>query len=96
MFIALFTPFDALFAESLGQKIGLSWAPNKPAKETAAVDLKGEALLSIQDSNKGKSGNLLPSSSQVNKQSQQVQKPRRPRFAPELDGLHFFETIVPY
>ncbi|GMY07618.1 Regulator of telomere elongation helicase [Fagus crenata] len=25
-----------------------------------------------------------------------LQQPRRPRFAPELDGVHCFETIIPY
>ncbi|TXG48524.1 hypothetical protein EZV62_024399 [Acer yangbiense] len=75
--------FDALCAEFYGQKFDFS----------AAAKPKQEASLIKRSS--GFEGN--------NKTEEQQQRrrrireaTRRPRFAPELDGVHCFETILPF
>ncbi|KAL3521711.1 hypothetical protein ACH5RR_019860 [Cinchona calisaya] len=85
MSMSLFTSFDALCAESFGQKVGLSWAPGAKKQQGSSSDV---AVVSerkaVDDANK----------SQVQHQLQQHK--RRQRFAVELDGVHCFETIIPY
>ncbi|XAR71581.1 hypothetical protein NMG60_11017922 [Bertholletia excelsa] len=91
MLTSIFSSFEALYAESFGQKVGFSWA--SPAKEVSPVNQKGVSPIIKEDSRSREEGNR--SISPVNHHEQEKPR-RRPRFAPELDGVHCFETIVPF
>ncbi|KAB1205207.1 hypothetical protein CJ030_MR7G021965 [Morella rubra] len=78
--MSMFSPFDALCAESKGHKMSLWTSSNKEPKPTPKpVEKEGTST-----------------TTNVSKPQQPLQKQRRPRFAPEIDGIHFFETILPY
>ncbi|OVA04701.1 hypothetical protein BVC80_1719g29 [Macleaya cordata] len=82
---SIFSSFDAVCAEYLGQKIGFSF--------------NNKMEMMKMRNNKGDDENInsKPPQTQVRepKQQQQKQQQRRtPRFAPELDGLNCFETMV--
>lgn len=106
MMMSLFSSFDALCAESIGQKVSLSWAPavNTIAKDAKqqqgcpAVVVSDRKAGSIDAVNKGKEGSssTLPRDAKKPRDHHQLQQKRRPRFAVELDGVHCFETIIPY
>lgn len=87
MLMSIFSSIDALCAESLGRKIFLTNNNNlnipKHSSSTEAVKTDDEHH------------NRSPSSSPDVKKSSKLQI-IWPRFAPELDGLNCFETIVPY
>ncbi|KAL0304494.1 UNVERIFIED_CONTAM: hypothetical protein Sradi_6317500 [Sesamum radiatum] len=78
----------SIFSSSSGQKVDLSgWASsssNANKQEAAVAADKTDGLT------KGK-GSL-----QTTKKSGGRRKTRELRFAPELDGVHCFETILPY
>lgn len=102
--MSMFSSFDALSAESFGQKVGLSWTPT--SKEGKVVDASKGAppstLSNEETAKKGKVGNSTEPGADCNStrtcDGRKQKKPqlRRPRFAPELDGVFCFETIVPY
>lgn len=86
--MSIFSSFDAVCAESVGRKAGFSWAPapsmTSNKQDAAVADAK------IGDLKKDK---------EVNSSSPPTKVPvrmRTPRFAPELDGVHCFETILPF
>ncbi|GMP70738.1 hypothetical protein CsSME_00029461 [Camellia sinensis var. sinensis] len=85
MSMSLFSSFDALCAEYLGQKVGFSWA------KARKVDLDSSA---VGHGKKTSSPMIVKESS--NKSKEEGKQQRRPRFAPELDGVNCFETIVLY
>ncbi|OIT05108.1 PREDICTED: uncharacterized protein LOC109223886 [Nicotiana attenuata] len=99
MMMSIFSSFDALSAEVFGQKVTSFWAPSTETKQQP----KGVGPL-VSDHKTGggsppstsstgglkKDGEASPPSSSC----QQQQK--RQRFALELDGVHCFETIIPY
>ncbi|KAK9292145.1 hypothetical protein L1049_020104 [Liquidambar formosana] len=83
--------FDAVCAESNGWKFGFSLAPSPAKEERSKVST---SLSSTEVNKKEKAGGSSPP---VNaKRTEHQQQKRNPRFAPELDGVHCFETIVPY
>lgn len=101
MLMSLFSSFDALCAESFGQKVSLAWAPRAKKQQEFPPAVVVSELKAIDGGNKGKEGSssTLPSSRDVKKPQDHdhlQQKKRRPRFAVELDGVHCFETIIPY
>ncbi|PIN22916.1 hypothetical protein CDL12_04353 [Handroanthus impetiginosus] len=91
MSMSIFSSFDAVCAEFFGQKVGFSSAqsPSNSNKQVPAV----AASVKIDDLKKGKEVN---SSSQPPNKPEVPRRKRTPRFAPELDGVHCFETILPY
>ncbi|CAK9141583.1 unnamed protein product [Ilex paraguariensis] len=97
MLTSIFTAFDVVCAGYFGHKIGLSWAPRKEEIEkpqgfvVSDQDCKVPWMSLMEDAKKGKEETSSPPPSQVDKPRQQ----RRPRFAPEYDGVHCFETIIP-
>ncbi|CAI9762518.1 unnamed protein product [Fraxinus pennsylvanica] len=82
---------DDMGFESLGQKVALSWAPSSNMEvQRQGVSKKFDEV---------KKGKEISDSSQPPSQAKktEVRLPaRRPRFAPEFDGVHCFETIIPY
>ncbi|KAL3524462.1 hypothetical protein ACH5RR_017296 [Cinchona calisaya] len=101
MLMSLFSSFDALCAESIGQKVRLSWPPGVNTTKDAKQQQQQQQQGSIDGGNRVKEGSSSSSNdpkkapNNHNHQLQQQQK-RRPRFAVELDGVHCFETIIPY
>ncbi|KAL6179932.1 hypothetical protein ACLB2K_046603 [Fragaria x ananassa] len=80
---SMFSSFDALCAEVLGQTVKASFPFSQQQKSSGFFN----SLNKKQDSK--------PEAGQVKKQDQQKTAPPQPRrFAVELDGLHCFETIV--
>ncbi|KAL5737088.1 hypothetical protein ACOSQ2_031886 [Xanthoceras sorbifolium] len=89
MMSIFFSSFDALCAEFYRQKIDFSAAPaGKPKQEASSMKRSGS------EANKSPS----PSSGRPSEEQRlRIREgARRARFAPELDGVHCFETIVPY
>ncbi|KAH1107405.1 hypothetical protein J1N35_011173 [Gossypium stocksii] len=80
---SIFSSFDALWGELLGQAVRSSFASttNKNGVRLFSGIVK---VTTEEDMKKKQQGN-------VEKKQQ-----RAPRFAPELDGLHCFETLVSY
>ncbi|CAN4085631.1 unnamed protein product [Withania somnifera] len=103
MMMSIFSSFDALSADLFGQKVTRSWAQapfDKKQQEGAGPiesDRKNAAASPPTTSSTGelnKAGEAaVPSTS---KSPSRPQQQRWPRFAPELDGVHCFETIIPY
>lgn len=84
----MFSSFDALVAESFGQKVGVSRqlitkervaSSEKQMKEDTPASNKAISI------SKGKAS-----------PENQEHRQRKTRFAPELDGVHCFESIIPY
>lgn len=91
MMTSMISAFDALSFEPFCQKLKLSLVPSlreKTAPKEAMVIKKEEKERS----------NTLPPPPQSPPSPQKQRRPeeKRSRFAPELDGLHCFETIVRY
>ena len=92
MLMSIFSSFDALCAESFGQKSVFYRGPAKQGKvveDSTVVVRSPEIRESVK---KGKVGNSTEPPADITKPQRDH---RRQRFAPELDGLHCFETIVP-
>nr|DAD18054.1 TPA_asm: hypothetical protein HUJ06_019517 [Nelumbo nucifera] len=89
--MSIFSSFEALCAEFLGQTVGFSSAPFM-----AEMKLKGDLRSgSIKETEKkNKEANSLPP--MHGKAGEQRKQHKQPRFALELDGLNGFETIIPY
>lgn len=88
MLMSMFSTFDAFSAESLGHKVSFSGF-KKEAKVPESSSPSSGPQGANDVGNKSKDGIKKP---QVN-----PPHPRRqPRFAVELDGVHCFETIIPY
>lgn len=81
MSMSIFSSFDALCAE----KLGFSWSPSPLSRQAAAVK--------IDDDLKKSKGEDVNSSS---KPAKDRRTKKALRFAPEFDGVHCFETILPY
>ncbi|KAI5605929.1 hypothetical protein POPTR_001G449800v4 [Populus trichocarpa] len=87
---SMFSSFDALCAELLGQKVRSSLALTTMDCNTKRVLTAGDNSMVAEDKLiKNREGSS--SRSLARKQEKKV-----PRFAPELDGLNCFETIVNY
>ncbi|KAG4187552.1 hypothetical protein ERO13_A08G109100v2 [Gossypium hirsutum] len=80
---SIFSSFDALWGELLGQAVRSSFA-STTNKDCVRLFNGRVKVTTEEDIKKKQQGN-------VEKKQQ-----RAPRFAPELDGLHCFETLVSY
>lgn len=102
--MSIFSSFDALSAEILGQKVNHSWAPptsdNKQPRGAGVGPIVSDRNIAVSvsppstsvTSKLNKTEEAAPPSSS----SKSPSRPRRPKFAPELDGVYCFETIPPY
>ncbi|OAY78289.1 hypothetical protein ACMD2_27400 [Ananas comosus] len=66
--------------------MNLSWSNRRKAVHTTSRDKDGAKSSLTTERER--------SSAAEAKDERRREKPHRPRFAPELDGLHCFETIV--
>jgi hypothetical protein len=89
---SLFSSFDFLFAEFLGQTVKASFFPSAPkaGRSDSTATATATAIGGVKSQHDGVP-NPKKATENVNKK-QQLKK--TPRFAPELDGLNCFETIV--
>ena len=89
MMTSMFSAFDALSFEVFSQKLKLSFVPSLREEET--VSPREAMAMKTEEKEKSKS-----SSPPLQNQRRRRPEEKRARFAPELDGLHCFETIVRY
>ncbi|KAG6790721.1 hypothetical protein POTOM_006886 [Populus tomentosa] len=87
---SMFSSFDALCAELLGQKVRSSLA-------LTTMDCNTKRVLTAGDDSKVAEDKLIKNREGSSSRSLgRKQEKKVPRFAPELDGLNCFETIVNY
>ncbi|KAL5737082.1 hypothetical protein ACOSQ2_031870 [Xanthoceras sorbifolium] len=87
--MSIFSSFDALCAEFYRQKIDFSaGSAEKPKQEANSMKRSG--------SEENKSPSSVGGRPSEEQRRRIREGARRARFAPELDGVHCFETIVPY
>ncbi|KAJ6950666.1 hypothetical protein NC651_004369 [Populus alba x Populus x berolinensis] len=87
---SMFSSFDALCAELLGQKVRSSLA-------LTTMDCNTKRVLTAGDDSKVAEDKLIKNREGSSSRSvARKQEKKVPRFAPELDGLNCFETIVNY
>ncbi|GMH19718.1 hypothetical protein Nepgr_021559 [Nepenthes gracilis] len=108
--MSIFSSFDVLAAESFGLRSSLSWPSCGSTVTNTPAHLERKDLSSIDGlKNRTGGGEIKETSARISTPSkeqdkwptdrnqQHPAKPRRnPRIAIELDGVHCFETIVPY
>ncbi|ESQ43065.1 hypothetical protein EUTSA_v10015156mg [Eutrema salsugineum] len=84
--MSIFSPFDALYAESNGFKTKFAGGQKQSSGEN-------QSPATEQKKNSGKT----PISSDFEKNNNNKKEKIQPmRIAPELDGVHCFETILPF
>nr|GMC61007.1 AF211539_1 Avr9/Cf-9 rapidly elicited protein 65 [Ipomoea batatas] len=91
--MSLFSSFEVLCADSIGLKVNLSRPPSsaqRQLQQTAGSESKTAPPPSAAGGGSNKSGEV------PTPQAKRPQQQRRPRFAPEFDGVHCFETVIPY
>lgn len=100
--MSMFSTFDAFSAESLGHKVNFFWPSVTGLKKEAKVPGSSSPSSGSQGAGAGAGAGAGTSDVGSNgkdgiKKPEVNQRPRRqPRFAVELDGVHCFETIIPY
>ncbi|KAF8116853.1 hypothetical protein N665_0014s0114 [Sinapis alba] len=80
--MSIFSPFDALYAESSGFKMKLPGGQKQSSGDSQPPATE-----------KQKNNGRIPVSSDEEKKEKKIQPMR---IAPELDGVHCFETILPF
>ncbi|KAH0762187.1 hypothetical protein KY290_018260 [Solanum tuberosum] len=92
MMMSIFSSFDALSAELFGQKLSFS----KPS----STDTKQQGVGTLVSDQKTAASPPATSSTGILKKTGEASPPqqqqKRQRFALEFDGVHCFETIIPY
>ncbi|XP_049394002.1 uncharacterized protein LOC125858295 [Solanum stenotomum] len=94
MMMSIFSSFDALSAELFGQKLSFS----KPS----STDTKQQGVGTLVSDQKTAASPPATSSTGILKKAGEASPPpssrqqKRQRFALEFDGVHCFETIIPY
>ncbi|PHU23525.1 hypothetical protein BC332_08632 [Capsicum chinense] len=100
MIVSIFSSFDALFAELFGQKLNFSKAYNNTheTKQQLVAPLVADRQAVVSSSSTcTSSGDLIKKAREASPPSSaRQQQHKRQRFAPEFDGVHCFETIIPY
>ncbi|GMI96285.1 hypothetical protein like AT5G54165 [Hibiscus trionum] len=86
MMMSMFSSFEVLLSDYFGQNMKFTATPAEKSKPTEVSSIKGNNKETVSKN-----------SSPPPPVAKTPQKQRlRPRFAPELDGVHCFETIIPY
>ncbi|KAL4651229.1 hypothetical protein ACB092_01G144200 [Castanea dentata] len=93
---SMFSSFDALCAEFLGQKVRATFPSVTKVDRSNNIPAQrhDDGVLNKATDNVNKRQHGDPSSSQPGSVRKDQQK--TPRFALELDGLNCFETLVSY
>ncbi|PHT53567.1 hypothetical protein CQW23_08029 [Capsicum baccatum] len=97
MIVSIFSSFDALSAELFGQKLNFSKAYNETKQQVVAPLVADRQPVVSPSSTCISSGDLIKKAREASPPSSaRQQQHKRQRFAPEFDGVHCFETIIPY
>ncbi|CAG7880123.1 hypothetical protein BRARA_C01363 [Brassica rapa] len=83
--MSIFSPFEALYAESNGFKMKLPGGQKQSSGDS-------QSPATEQQKNYGR----IPITSDDEKNKKKEKKIQPMRIAPELDGVHCFETILPF
>nr|XP_016455086.1 PREDICTED: uncharacterized protein LOC107779226 [Nicotiana tabacum] len=97
--MSIFSSFDVLSAEIFGLKVNRSWAPastEKKQQEQGVSPLVSDRKNEASPPSTSSTGGLKKVGEAAAASSSRPQQQKRPRFALELDGVHCFETILPY
>ncbi|KAL4295374.1 hypothetical protein GQ457_12G000420 [Hibiscus cannabinus] len=87
MMMSMFSSFEVLSSDYFGLNMKFTATPTEKSKPTEVSSSKKETV----------SKNSSPPHTSSSTGAKTPQKQRlRARFAPELDGVHCFETIIPY
>ncbi|XVF53289.1 hypothetical protein PTKIN_Ptkin05aG0087500 [Pterospermum kingtungense] len=89
MLMSMFSLFEALWADSHGHTMKFTAATLTSTEQAKPRDI----VSSLQRNKKETDSKDISSTDSAKKPHQQHLKPR---FAPELDGVNCFETIIPY
>ncbi|WCJ33504.1 hypothetical protein M5689_014859 [Euphorbia peplus] len=74
---------SSMFRSLYGHKVEFSGASAAPSDVKSKVPAVEESIKKCEDKEKKSASSQPPTR-------------KKPRFAPELDGVHCFETILPY
>ncbi|KAK4734783.1 hypothetical protein R3W88_009044 [Solanum pinnatisectum] len=98
MMMSIFSSFDALSAELFGQKLSFSKPSSTDTKQQGVVGTLVSDHKALASPPSNSSTTLLKKTGQASPppSSRQQQQQKRQRFALEFDGVHCFETIIPY
>lgn len=95
MLMSIFSSFDALSAEfSYGQKSRFSVHGGNPKPKSEAMPSSSVESTEKKEKSSDSSSKAVPSPQAGG--AKQHRRQLAPRFAPELDGVHCFESIIPY
>ncbi|KAG5403863.1 hypothetical protein IGI04_009982 [Brassica rapa subsp. trilocularis] len=83
--MSIFSPFEALYAESNGFKMKLPGGQKQSSGDSQSPAAEQQ-----------KSYGRIPITSDDEKNKKEEKKIQPMRIAPELDGVHCFETILPF
>ncbi|KAF5734369.1 hypothetical protein HS088_TW16G00818 [Tripterygium wilfordii] len=83
---SMFSPFDALCADFLGKKTQFSTTSAETNKKNGVLVKKIEETENFKEKKRERAAAAAPVRDHH----------KAPRFAPELDGLYCFETLVSY
>ncbi|PIA56170.1 hypothetical protein AQUCO_00700490v1 [Aquilegia coerulea] len=87
---SIFSSFDVLCGEFfLHQKVGFFQSSSSSSSTATSIN----KVVDVKNTQSSQNERSSEGNSQASKPSQQKQR-RGPRFAPELDGLNCFETII--
>lgn len=90
--MSLFSSFDALLVESNGWKL-FNFSASAPPSTTTTTSTTTSSTTTTMSS---KDEDMTKKKVDGENKSKKMKMIRNPRFAVELDGLHCFETILPY
>ncbi|KAI8569926.1 hypothetical protein RHMOL_Rhmol02G0315700 [Rhododendron molle] len=100
---SMFSSVDAVCAEILGQSVRASLIPSSWSKCDGGVKSHQQSReIKTTENNSGNSSttegkpSAPPAAACTRRSRQQQQKRTAARFAPELDGLNCFETLVSF
>ncbi|CAN4085632.1 unnamed protein product [Withania somnifera] len=101
MMMSIFSSFDALSAEFFGQKLSLSKAPStltiQQQQGIGSILVSDHKTVATLPSTSSSTGDLIKKAGEASQpSSSRQQQQKRQRFALEFDGVHCFETIIPY
>uniref|UniRef100_A0A803QXU4 Avr9/Cf-9 rapidly elicited protein n=1 Tax=Cannabis sativa TaxID=3483 RepID=A0A803QXU4_CANSA len=89
--MSMFSYFDVLLGDASTAK-GFS----SSSSSSSAVKKERENSIKNGDRRSENSATSLPENVSTTATTRRDHQKRSPRFAPEIDGVHCFETILPY
>ncbi|XP_060971103.1 uncharacterized protein LOC133037715 [Cannabis sativa] len=91
--MSMFSYFDVLLGDASTAK---GFSSSSSSSSSSAVKNKRENSIKNGDRRSENSATSLPENVSTTATTRRDHQKRSPRFAPEIDGVHCFETILPY